>query len=116
MKFSRRSLLQFAGFAAATGAGAHASGGLSAQTFTRHDSGPGALGALGRVTSNIFNPTAFLRAWNFSDLPDERRKSFYNESPRPDGSVLREYQLVAIDREIEIAPAVFFPPWSYHRQ
>jgi FtsP/CotA-like multicopper oxidase with cupredoxin domain len=118
MRFSRRSLLQLAGFAAATGAGAHASGGLSPQTSTRHDSGHAAhaMGAVGRVRSNIFDPTAFLRAWNFSDLPDERRKSFYRETPRPDGSVLREYQLVAIDREIEIAPGVFFPAWTYNGQ
>ena len=118
MKFSRRSLLQLAGFAAATGAGAHASSGLASQSFPRHDSGHGAhaMGAVGRVTSNIFDPTAFLRAWNFSDLPDERRKSVYRESPRPDGSVLREYQLVAIDREIEIAPGVFFPAWTYNGQ
>ena len=118
MKYSRRSLLQLAGVAAATGAGAHATGGLSAQTYTRHDSGHAAhaMGAVGRVSSNIFDPTAFLRAWNFSDLPDERRKSVYRETPRPDGSVLREYQLVAIDREIEIAPGVFFPAWTYNGQ
>jgi FtsP/CotA-like multicopper oxidase with cupredoxin domain len=118
MKFSRRSLLQLAGFAAATGAGAHASSGLSPQIYPRHDAGHGThgMGAVGRVTSNIFNPTAFLRAWNFSDLPDERRTSFYRESPRPDGSLLREYQLVAIDREIEIAPGVFFPAWTYNGQ
>jgi manganese oxidase len=117
MTFSRRSLLQFAGFAAASGAGAHMSGALSAQPDTAHDSGHAhAMGVTGRVTSNIFNPNAFLRAWNFSDLPDERRASFYRESPRPDGSVLREYQLVAIDREIEIAPGVFFPAWTYNGQ
>ena len=118
MKFSRRSLLQLAGLAAASGAGAHASGGLSDQPHTTHDSGHGAhgMGAAGRVTSNIFHPTAFLRAWNFSDLPDQRRTNFYRETPRPDGSLLREYQLVAIDREIEIAPGVFFPAWTYNGQ
>lgn len=118
MKFSRRSLLQLAGFAAATGAGAHASSGVSSQPYPRHGSGHGAhaMGAVGRVTSNIFNPSAFLRAWNFSDLPDDRRTSVYHESPRPDGSLLREYQLVAIDREIEIAPGVFFPAWTYNGQ
>jgi FtsP/CotA-like multicopper oxidase with cupredoxin domain len=118
MNFSRRSLLQLAGVAAATGAGAHASGSLSAQTYTSHQAehGAHAMGTVGRVTSSIFNPTAFLRAWNFSDLPDERRNSLYRESPRPDGSLLREYQLVAIDREIEIAPGVFFPAWTYNGQ
>jgi FtsP/CotA-like multicopper oxidase with cupredoxin domain len=117
MTFSRRSLLQLAGFAAASSTGAHVSGSLSAQPDTAHDAGHAhAMGAVGRVTSNIFNPTAFLRAWNFSDLSDERRPSFYRESVRPDGSLLREYQLVAIDREIEIAPGVFFPAWTYNGQ
>jgi FtsP/CotA-like multicopper oxidase with cupredoxin domain len=118
MKFSRRSLLQLGGLAAATGAGAGASGSLFAQTYPRHDSAHGghAMGSVGRVTSNIFNPTVFLRAWNFSDLADERRTSFYRESSRADGSVLREYQLVAIDREMEIAPGVFFPAWTYNGQ
>jgi FtsP/CotA-like multicopper oxidase with cupredoxin domain len=116
MKLSRRSLLQFAGFAAATSAGAHVSRNLSAQTTASHGSGHAVygMGAVGRVTSDIFNPTAFLRAWNFSDLPDERRQSFYRETARPDGSLLREYQVVAIDREIEIAPGVFFPAWTYN--
>jgi FtsP/CotA-like multicopper oxidase with cupredoxin domain len=117
MTLTRRSLLQLAGFAAASGAGAPVPDALSAQPDTAHDSGHAhAMGVTGRVTSNIFNPTTFLRAWNFSDLPDERRTSFYRESPRPDGSVLREYQLVAIDREIEIAPGVFFPAWTYNGQ
>ena len=118
MRFSRRSLLQLAGFAAASGAGAHAAVNLSAQTNPTGNPGHGAhaMGAVGRVTSNIFNPTAFLRAWNFSDLPEERRTRFYRESPRPDGSLLREYQLVAIDRELEIAPGVFFPAWTYNGQ
>ena len=118
MKFSRRSLLHLAGLAAAAGGGARAASGLSPQTYSRHEAEHGghAMGTVGRVASNIFNPSAFLRAWNFSDLPDERRKSVYRESPRPDGSLLREYQLVAIDREIEIAPRVFFPAWTYNGQ
>ena len=118
MKISRRSLLHVAGIAAAAGSGAHASSALSAQTYTRHETehGAHAMGSVGRVTSNIFNPTTFLRAWNFSDVADERRKSLYRESLRPDGSLLREYQLVAIDREIEIAPGVFFPAWTYNGQ
>jgi FtsP/CotA-like multicopper oxidase with cupredoxin domain len=118
MKFSRRSLLQLAGLATATGSGAHASSRLAAQTVIKHEAEHGGhpMGTVGRVTSNIFNPTAFLRAWNFSDLPDERRESLYRETPRPDGSLLREYQLVAIDREIEIAPGVFFPAWTYNGQ
>ena len=33
-----------------------------------------------------------------------------------DGRTLREYSIVAVDREIEIAPGVFFPAWTYNGQ
>jgi hypothetical protein len=75
-----------------------------------------AMGTVGRVTSDALNPMRYLRAWNFSDLPPERRKDFYRETERPDGSLLREYQLFAVDREIEIAPGIFFPAWTYNGQ
>src|SRR5918998_325404 len=31
-----------------------------------------------------------------------------------DGTVVREWEIVAFDREIEIAPGVFFPAWTYN--
>ena len=38
------------------------------------------------------------------------------ESVLGNGQVLREYDFVAVDREIEIAPGVFFPAWTYNGQ
>ena len=32
----------------------------------------------------------------------------------PDGRTLREYDMVALDREIEVAPGVWFPAWTYN--
>jgi manganese oxidase len=74
------------------------------------------MGTVGRVPVDSFNPTTFLRTWNFSDLPPAERGKFYRETPRPDGSLLREYEIHAIDREIEIAPGIFFPAWTYNGQ
>jgi FtsP/CotA-like multicopper oxidase with cupredoxin domain len=74
------------------------------------------MGTVGRVPTDIFNPTAYLRAWNFSNLPPDQRTTFYRETPRPDGTLLREYELFAADREIEIAPGIFFPAWTYNGQ
>jgi FtsP/CotA-like multicopper oxidase with cupredoxin domain len=34
----------------------------------------------------------------------------------PSGQVLREYELVAEDWEIEVAPGVFYPAWTYNGQ
>jgi FtsP/CotA-like multicopper oxidase with cupredoxin domain len=73
-------------------------------------------GPVGRASLEVFNPTTYLRAWNFSDRPEAERARYYRETKRPDGSLLREYQLVAIDREIEIAPGVYFPAWTYNGQ
>jgi FtsP/CotA-like multicopper oxidase with cupredoxin domain len=35
-------------------------------------------------------------------------------SQLPDGRTQREYNIVAVDKEIEIAPGVFFPAWTYN--
>jgi FtsP/CotA-like multicopper oxidase with cupredoxin domain len=75
-----------------------------------------ALGTVGRVGTERFDPTTYLRTWNFSDLPPAERTRFYRETPRPDGTLLREYEFFAVDREIEIAPGVFFPAWTYNGQ
>ena len=112
---SRRSLFQLAGLTTAAGAGVLASRKLPPEIHDAHampHPAGHAMGVVGRVTSGIFNPTAFLRAWNFSDLPAERRGKYYHETSRADGSLLREYELVAVDREIEIAPGIFFPAWT----
>jgi FtsP/CotA-like multicopper oxidase with cupredoxin domain len=73
-------------------------------------------GPVGRVSTEAFDPAVFTRSWNFSDLAPDRRPRFYREQRRPDGSLLREYDLVASDREIEIAPGIFFPAWTYNGQ
>ena len=74
------------------------------------------MGPVGRVSTETFDPTRFLRSWNFSDLPADERARFYRETPQTDGTTLREYEMFAIDRDIEIAPGVFFPAWTYNGQ
>ncbi len=74
------------------------------------------MGPVGRVSTDIFNPTRYLRTWNFNDLPPAERAKFYRETLRSDGTRLREYQFFAVDREIEIAPGIFFPAWTYNGQ
>jgi FtsP/CotA-like multicopper oxidase with cupredoxin domain len=75
-----------------------------------------AMGPVGRVSTEAFNPTTFLRTWNFADLPLDQRQRYYRETARSDGTTLREYEIVAVDREIEIAPGVFFPAWTFNGQ
>jgi FtsP/CotA-like multicopper oxidase with cupredoxin domain len=121
--FTRRSWLRLAGFGAATGTAAMNGLRLAGQQqaipavndamlHAGH-----AMGPVGRVgVGSGINPTVFLRAWNFSNLPEEERARYYKETVRADGSRLREYQLFASDKEIEIAPGMFFPAWTFNGQ
>jgi FtsP/CotA-like multicopper oxidase with cupredoxin domain len=81
-----------------------------------HHSGAHQMGVVGRVSTESFDPAAFLRSWNFSHLPEPERSKYYRATPRPDGSLLREYEIYAVDREIEIAPGLFFPAWTFNGQ
>src|SRR5919106_2586656 len=117
---SRRSWLQATGLASLAGSLA-AGARLGGQTTHKIAVVPGAhqnhaMGTVGHVPTDVFNPTAYLRAWNFSDQPPDDRAKFYKETQRPDGTLLREYELYAADREIEIAPGIFFPAWTYNGQ
>ena len=74
------------------------------------------MGTVGRVSTERFDPMAYLKSWNFYHLPPPEREQFYRETLRPDGTRLREYEIFAVDRELEIAPGVFFPAWTYNGQ
>jgi FtsP/CotA-like multicopper oxidase with cupredoxin domain len=119
-KLSRRRWLGTAGLGSLGGsllAGTRLAGqptGAAAGHASAHDAH--AMGTIGRVSTDIFDPAAYLRAWNFSDVPAGRRDAVYQETRRPDGTWLREYQIHAVDREIEIAPGLFFPAWTYNGQ
>jgi len=80
-----------------------------------HQSGHGS-GPVGRVAPVRVDPMRYLRSWNFDHLPPDERARFYRETPRPDGSLLREYEFFAVDRQIEIAPGVTFSAWTYNGQ
>jgi FtsP/CotA-like multicopper oxidase with cupredoxin domain len=120
-RLTRRSWLQLTGLGSLAGSvltGHRLAGQTSAQQA--HAAPPHhqmhAMGTVGRVASSGLSPVAFLRSWNFSELPPEERTKFYRETPRADGTLLREYELFAVDREIEIAPGMFFPAWTYNGQ
>ncbi|MEO6237442.1 MAG: hypothetical protein ABIQ52_10630, partial [Vicinamibacterales bacterium] len=98
---SRRSVLQLAGLGTAAAAVAVASRNVAGQAAQPHDAMQHAahtMGPVGRVSTARFDPAVYLRTWNFADLAPAERARFYKETPRPDGSLLREYQMVAVDR------------------
>jgi len=67
------------------------------------------------------NPSATIGDIDVSQLgidPSEFIQTFdYGEATtRADGTVVREWEITAFDREIEIAPGVFFPAWTFNDQ
>jgi FtsP/CotA-like multicopper oxidase with cupredoxin domain len=59
--------------------------------------------ALGRVATNGFDPAAYLTEFDRGHV-----------SRLPSGRMLREYDIVARDQEIEIAPGIYYPAWTYN--
>ncbi|MEK7682579.1 MAG: multicopper oxidase domain-containing protein [Chloroflexota bacterium] len=71
-----------------------------------HDhSGHGSAGTVGDVdhAANGFDPSELLYDWDFGTV-----------STLPSGQTLREYEITASDKDIEVAPGVFFPAWVYN--
>ncbi len=119
--WSRRAWLRLAGLGSLTGGVAAVSQVTAGEqrppaVASMPDHLGSAMGPVGRVSTELFDPTRFLRAWNFSDLAADERARFYRETPRSNGTMLREYEIFAVDREVEIAPGVFFPAWTYNGQ
>jgi len=57
----------------------------------------------GDVDTSLFDPSVYLDRFDWGTT-----------STLPDGRTLREYQITALDRPIEVAPGVFFEAWTYN--
>jgi FtsP/CotA-like multicopper oxidase with cupredoxin domain len=62
-------------------------------------------GTVGDVDLSKFDPSVFLSNFDWG-----------SESTGANGSTVREWQVTAIEKEIEIAPGIFFPAWTYNGQ
>ena len=58
---------------------------------------------VGEVTSDALDPDRYLTGYEVGKV-----------STLPDGRTLREFEVQAINKEIEIAPGVYFPAWTYN--
>ncbi len=97
----KRGALGVAGLAA--GAGVLGASGPGGALVRAHH--PDVAGAVGEVTNASIDPLAFLETFDYGTV--ERL---------PSGQIRRTYQLQAVDKEIEVAPGVFFPAWTYNGQ
>lgn len=57
------------------------------------------------VKPDQLDPARFLADFDYGKV-----------SRLPDGRILREFELTAVDRTIEVAPGVYFPAWTYNSQ
>ncbi|MBD9374884.1 multicopper oxidase domain-containing protein [Rhizobium sp. ARZ01] len=84
-------------------------GGSSASAATdakpNHATSHGAMITVGEVDNarNGFDPTAMLTDWYTGEV-----------SMPPDGRRLRTFEVTAEEKEIEIAPGVMFPAWTFN--
>ena len=92
----------FAGRWFRTGKNAKADQYKSNHSSSLHSSG--GIMTVGRVNdeSNGFDPHEILTDWDTGEV--KRLKN---------GKTLREFNITAVDKEIEIAPGIFFPAWTY---
>jgi FtsP/CotA-like multicopper oxidase with cupredoxin domain len=116
-RLSRRGMLS-GGVIAASGAALAALGtkhlATAQDTRAAHDhhgtkpgshQGHGPMITVGDVDSakNGFDPTAILTDWETG-----------TSSQLPDGRSLRTFEVVGTNKEIEVAPGIFFPAWTYN--
>ncbi|MDH3667776.1 MAG: multicopper oxidase domain-containing protein [Paracoccaceae bacterium] len=96
----------FAALAGISGAAPLAARQAIAQASSRSEAAhePGANKVVGLVDheANGFTPHELLTEFDYGDT-----------STSPDGRTVREWTVTAVDKEIEIAPGVFFPAWTY---
>ncbi len=64
---------------------------------------PGVVGEVDHA-ANGFNPTDVLTDFNWGD----------RVSTLDDGRTLREWDLFASDKDVEVAPGIIFPAWTYN--
>src|SRR5690349_5280690 len=110
-RLSRRDLLKAGAMGTvglATAGGAFALQGPSVpqvQGAGGHISSHHDMVAIGELRAGGFDPTKYLTHFDTGRV-----------SRLPSGQVFREYELVAVEREIEVVPGVFYPAWTYNGQ
>jgi len=99
-----------------TGNGSNASAGSAREISHAAMHQMGTVGQLAYDGREPVNPMHFLTAFNKAEFPKTLPRPFYKQSRLPDGQTLHEYLFVAYDKEIEIAPGLYFPAWTYNGQ
>ncbi len=103
-RLSRRELLKRGAWGAA-GLTTLSKAADAAERFAGAAHDPATAGTVGEVTSGSIDPRKFLEDFNYGEV-----------STRASGQTVREFEITAVDKEIEVAPGVFYPAWTYNGQ
>lgn len=101
---SRRDLIK-RGAIGAAGLGVLSQAVNAAERLSGGPHDPMRAGTVGTVKGGALDPLRFLEHFDYGQV-----------SRTASGQTLREYDLTAVDREIEVAPGVFYPAWTYNGQ
>jgi len=112
-RISRRSLLRAGAFGAAGLALAQGARALRADQAP-NQAGREAQNDFGHEAHGANAPVGSLRPGGFDPMLYLKRFDTGRVSTLENGQTLREFDFVAVDREIEVAPGVFFPAWTYN--
>ena len=108
---NRRTVLGGLGVAGSAAVGLGASGATATSGHGEEDHGT--FGAVDEYRDTDFDPHEFLSTFNTGrDGQDTVPQNVYDE----DGRTVREFELVAVDTTITIAPGVEFSAWAYNGQ
>src|SRR5688500_13455471 len=112
MQLSRRSILRTL-FAAGAASGVVPVAARSAQVETQPHAHGHVVGSQQHDGANLVMGTVDHARNDFDPyriLTDFDRGTLITD---PDGRVTREWELVAVDKEVEIAPGIMFPAWTF---
>ncbi len=101
---SRRELLK-RGAVGAAGLAAIGKAVHAAERVTDRAHDPASVGTVGAVRHSPVDPVKFLEEFDYGVV-----------SRLASGQTVREFEIRAIDREIEVAPGVFYAAWTYNGQ
>ena len=105
-KVSRRSLLGGTlGVAGLVGGSSLVGSKPEPDSETTHAHRAGLLSTVGEVDLGEFDPSSFLYDFDYGKV-----------TQLPDGRLLREWDILAVDKEIEVAPGLYFPAWTFNGQ
>ena len=108
---NRRTVLGGLGVAGSAAVGLGGSGATATSGLEEEDHGT--FGAVDEYRDTDFDPHEFLTTFNTGrDGQDTVPQDVYDE----DGRTVREFELVAVDTTITIAPGVEFSAWAYNGQ